>query len=936
MRSKKPGAPKRKETRAPNSATVQKKSIKCTGNEHKTRRRTAEARAPQPCRGGAGRGGLVQMPRASREDGCVDEERLHIALRDIQLPSGGVQNHCVSGPALEELRCKAYVGPAAALFPPDGRPDKSRLRETRLEVSGHSATAEVELGVPEPREPWALRVKLYRRPASSLFAQEKISELVEDVGREGKAIQRVRREALPCRCTAQLHSESSARPGSAQVEVEVAEAFATPCAAAGARLGRGACGQVLAQAVDAGGIEAADVEATTYEKLMHETVDIVDCEYGSVKVGSEAKQPQRCKRLPGLASRELRKLLFKSKRAVSGRSSAAPQLRSLQLRPAVVEKLLEAGVHATLAAARAAEQAKEEQMARALFTKAEGTSKAEVLLSRAVEERMPFVAEQLLKEDAAALQGLGEDAARKAHAAGAWTVLAALLDRGDPMPVPPRLLLDYALRAGHAGLARSCLAHLGEDTKDMDLALRTCLDHGRTEIVREALEVMWKARSNEHSEGPPLLELVDGVNGEHPAECSVCFEELYTNPGIFVNEHGFRVCGHFTCLNCAEHVQDEAGERFRAWRARRADEEKSWLGLKEGRLLPFLPGREPRIPRPPGPVRLTDPTVDPKAFFRLACVPEDPKEARAENLVLKEKWALGTLAALLPVNVSSFTGSFQELWPAWCGGKKEGLLEKDFLRPGGMLAWLSSHLLEQKVNSQLGQPPSLECAEAWFGFFDFQSSGRLTKSELLRGVVKAFDVSQLAAPGTPSRRARSAGVYKLRDLVGAIWDDTRWADGVPLEDFVGAGGLAERLRAALPERPLSSLATAKEAGARVPGPGLSVEEALQRARASDFQTLQEDEARAKERAEKQRQPVATPSPHGREREPGSRPGNGQVLLASLLEAAREEGRLGATRQIRIQCPFCGVVNGARASERHRVICGACRSVFAVPSLGSRR
>lgn len=29
----------------------------------------------------------------------------------------------------------------------------------------------------------------------------------------------------------------------------------------------------------------------------------------------------------------------------------------------------------------------------------------------------------------------------------------------------------------------------GEDTKDMDTALRTCLDHGRTEIVREALEV---------------------------------------------------------------------------------------------------------------------------------------------------------------------------------------------------------------------------------------------------------------------------------------------------------------------------------------------------------------------------------------------------------------------------------------------------------------
>ncbi|CAJ1391945.1 unnamed protein product, partial [Effrenium voratum] len=108
---------------------------------------------------------------------------------------------------------------------------------------------------------------------------------------------------------------------------------------------------------------------------------------------------------------------------------------------------------------------------------------------------------------------------------------------------------------------------------------------------------------------------------------------------------------------------------------------------------------------------------------------------------------------------------------------------------------------------------------------------------------------------------------------------------------------------------------------------LSVEEALAKARATDFRTVEEDEARAKERAEK-RQPPAVQSPS---REPPQRNG-AQVLLASLLEAAREEGRVGATQQIRIQCPFCNAVNAARASERHRVICGACRSVFAVPSL----
>ena len=83
-------------------------------------------------------------------------------------------------------------------------------------------------------------------------------------------------------------------------------------------------------------------------------------------------------------------------------------------------------------------------------------------LSRAIEERLPLVADRLLL-DGASLATLSADgsAARKAHAAGAWGVLAALLERGDPMPCKPRLLLDYALRAGHSGLARSCLRHMG-------------------------------------------------------------------------------------------------------------------------------------------------------------------------------------------------------------------------------------------------------------------------------------------------------------------------------------------------------------------------------------------------------------------------------------------------------------------------------------------
>ncbi|CAK9072462.1 unnamed protein product [Durusdinium trenchii] len=398
------------------------------------------------------------------------------------------------------------------------------------------------------------------------------------------------------------------------------------------------------------------------------------------------------------------------------------------------------------------------------------------------------------------------------------------------------------------------------------------------------------------------------------------FDSLYTNPGVYVNDEGLRpselplswrrkgcdgpqtgVCGHFTCLTCAEHVQDEATERFRAWRQR----------------------REPRIPKPPGPVcplcratfaaavRLSDPSVDPKSFFRLAC----------------EKYAIGAIEAILPVNASTFAPIFDQLWPQWCEAPDEGMKESDFMRPDGMLAWLSSHILERKIDDQLGVPPSLQEAESWFRHFDFHGNGHLSKSELLRGIVKSYDVAQLV-PQTPSRKARTVGVYKLRELVEALWDEDRWdAAGVSFDDFVGRSGLAQRLLDAFPpdaRREMRRFELDRE----------SVEEALAKARASDFQTIEEDEARAKERAEKQKRQLAPAQPPEM---PVPRQRNGaQVLLASLLEAAQEESRVGATQQIHIQCPFCNAVNAARASQRHRIICGACRSVFAVPQLTGQR
>jgi len=54
-----------------------------------------------------------------------------------------------------------FVGASGSPFPvlQDG-PDKSRLREIRLEFSGPKAIAEIPIGIPRAQEPWAIRIKL--------------------------------------------------------------------------------------------------------------------------------------------------------------------------------------------------------------------------------------------------------------------------------------------------------------------------------------------------------------------------------------------------------------------------------------------------------------------------------------------------------------------------------------------------------------------------------------------------------------------------------------------------------------------------------------------------------------------------------------------------------------------------------------------------------
>eukprot|EP00927_Polykrikos_kofoidii_P025420 TRINITY_DN22834_c0_g1_i1.p1 TRINITY_DN22834_c0_g1~~TRINITY_DN22834_c0_g1_i1.p1 ORF type:complete len:844 (-),score=126.32 TRINITY_DN22834_c0_g1_i1:98-2629(-) len=793
-------------------------------------------------------------------------ESLRIRLSDIQLPNEMQKS-------VEDMRCKVYIGPATALRNgPDGRMNKAKFRVLSLDMHHEGVIdADVHVGSPCPSEPWAIRLKLFKRPAHALFKQEKIAEVVQAL-------------PFPSQRVKLAGADLQTPPGSALLEV----VRIVPRVALAALQER--FGVVLCQAVDAGADEE-DVGAM--------------CDQ-AIELGCEA---------------------LLSKASEQALVTAASAGRTL-----VLLRIMDSGVPPTAAVARAAEEAGYFDIALGVLLRVPPLTDPAPLLAKAMKHGLPLLAEYVLMLNPGALDELSSqrgETVKQAHAAGAWSVLAAMLNRGDPPPVPVRLLLNYALRAGHAGLARACLLRY-DDLSDMQSGLKTCLDDNRLEIVREALEAQWIVRASHWSldEGPALLSFECGRTDD-PSECPVCFDPLHPNPGVLLDGEGLRVCGHFICEECAQRMQDEAAIRHKAWRMRRD-----------------------RYKEPPGPAcplcrssfvvsaRLPDPTVDPRSFFRLACLPRSSADDRSVGrLRLTEQAALTALCALLPINSVTFAPRFkQHLWPAWCG--EDGALEEPgFLKPGGMLAWLSDHLLESKVEEQLGDPPSLHEARAWFEHFDYDGRGRLTKPALLRGVAKAHDMAGLACPTTPAHQARKVGVQKLRDLVEAVWDDALWADGVPLEDFVGTSGLATRLLAVLPD------GCRIDTSMSVPPPARNVDEALAKARTSDFGALCAKEACARRRAEA-RLALSVATPVGRQsgQVPPWRPGPAgdaaDVFYSNLLELSTQS-RFGTDRgrdgnqdsmNLHVRCPFCSSLNTCRGTSGHRVICGNCRAVFEVPDI----
>lgn len=160
---------------------------------------------------------------------------------------------------------------------------------------------------------------------------------------------------------------------------------------------------------------------------------------------------------------------------------------------------------------------------------------------------------------------------------------------------------------------------------------------------------------------------------------------------------------------------------------------------------------------------------------------------------------LRAISAILPVDADKLGTAIEQ-------GLLQGVVVNSELSAAefladGLYAWIRRHEQEHIRLNCRGAPPNIVDRTDWFRYWDFSQNGMISRGEVLRAMLKTFEVSSF------DRRR----VEDLRRRVDRVWDkcsaDRRCKQGhctiqgVSCSDFLDAGGLGDLLEEALASAP---------------------------------------------------------------------------------------------------------------------------------------
>ena len=246
------------------------------------------------------------------------------------------------------------------------------------------------------------------------------------------------------------------------------------------------------------------------------------------------------------------------------------------------------------------------------------------------------------------------------------------------------------------------------------------------------------------------------------AECVVCFGHLHTETAGVFTQAGARVCPHFLHYRCAED-----------WRvSARGDAQCPVCRRSFDAVLEV-----PKI------------TEDASAWFDVA-------DLSGEG-TLQRREVLEALKAQLPIDFVRLEAELERegpdsLWGQWDMNGDNSISKHEFLAPEhGLLA----HILREFYSdgsARCTEVPDIKREKnAWFDYWDYDGNGTLEQGEIVRALIKTFELSDDANR-----------VAQVADVVEAVWGifDTDGSGEIDREEFVERDGLADSIIASMDMR----------------------------------------------------------------------------------------------------------------------------------------
>mmetsp|Transcript_29616 Transcript_29616/g.64406 ORF Transcript_29616/g.64406 Transcript_29616/m.64406 type:complete len:982 (+) Transcript_29616:104-3049(+) len=343
--------------------------------------------------------------------------------------------------------------------------------------------------------------------------------------------------------------------------------------------------------------------------------------------------------------------------------------------------------------------------------------------------------------------------ARSADGAGHADLVAAPLCRGIALPDEmAKALLDFCFRADLPLLAARALGRVNGEKYLLDAAERAedphwlrvtetitqqihpdrplRLEEGIVEYVLNQIRLhrsQFKLVLAAYLTGCAQTDIRDppAVLFDGGAECPICFDTLCWGAPVCLVDGKCAVCPHFLCTGCArgcEAAASSSGASLRCPECRRS----------ASRVAPL-----PSL------------VEDPLGWFDCLAMP---------NGRMRRETFQRAVAATLPVDADELGMALDSQQLLKTPLSTEVTAAEFF--SGGLYAWLLRHEAEHRLSTGMGVPPPIELREDWFRHWDLSKSGRLSRRDLTRAVLRTLRVSSI----------NFDRVKELRHCVDRLWE----------------------------------------------------------------------------------------------------------------------------------------------------------------------